>query len=106
LFEATTAVRDIAAERAFYTSKLAFKEVSSGGSGGNELSIAGNSGDRVALQAETATTKPRVVFVVANIRQVANDLRSRGLKAQKDHHAISVSDPDGAVIVFVLRRAT
>jgi hypothetical protein len=70
-----------------YTSKLAFKEVSSDGSGGIELSIAGNSGDRVALQAETATTKPRVVFVVANIRQVANDLRSRGLKAQKDHHA-------------------
>ena len=107
LFEATAPVRDIAAERAFYTSKLGFKEVSSRGIDkidGTELSIAGNSGDRVALQAGTPIVKPHVVFAVTSTRQAATELRSRGFKVQKGRNTISITDPDGAVIVFARRR--
>jgi catechol 2,3-dioxygenase-like lactoylglutathione lyase family enzyme len=77
MFEATTAVKDVAAERVFYTTKLAFRDA---GSGGTELYIAGNSGDKVELQSETPNAKPRVIFAVNNVRHTANDLRSRGLK--------------------------
>jgi catechol 2,3-dioxygenase-like lactoylglutathione lyase family enzyme len=107
LFEATAPVRDIAAERAFYTNKLAFKEVSPLGIDkidGPELSIAGNSGDRVALQVGTPAAKPRIVFAVTSTRQAATQSRSRGFKVQKEHHTISITDPDGTVIVFARRR--
>jgi hypothetical protein len=97
MLEATTPVRDLAAERTYYTDKLAFKSASSDG---NEMYVAGNSGDKVELQAESPTAKPRVVFTIANVRQAAHDLHHRGLKVQKSHHAVSVTDPDGAVIVF------
>jgi catechol 2,3-dioxygenase-like lactoylglutathione lyase family enzyme len=97
MLAATTAVKDLVAERSYYTGKLAFK---SAGADGNEMYIAGSSGDKVELQADTPTAKPRVVFTVTNVRQTAHDLRSRGLKVQNSRHAVSVTDPDGAVIVF------
>ena len=97
MVEATTPVRDLAAERSYYTDKLGFKSI---GSDGNEMYVAGNSGDKVELQADTPTAKPRVVFAVTNVGQAAHELRSRGLKVQKRRHAVSVTDPDGAVIVF------
>ena len=97
MLEATTPVHDLAAERSYYTGKLAFK---SAGADGNEMYIAGNSGDKVELQADSPAAKPRVVFEVTNVGQAAHELRSRGLKVQKSRHAVSVTDPDGAVIVF------
>ena len=98
MIEATTPVRDLAVERSYYTQKLGFR---SAGSRGNEMYVAGNSGDKVELQLDTPTAKPRVVFVVTNLGQTARELRSRGLKVQKSRHDVSVTDPDGAVIVFV-----
>jgi catechol 2,3-dioxygenase-like lactoylglutathione lyase family enzyme len=97
MIEATTPVHDLAAERSYYTGKLAFKGA---GSDGNEMYIAGNSGDKVQLQLDTPTAKPRVVFAVENVGQAAKELRGRGLKVQKSRHAVSVTDPDGAVLVF------
>jgi hypothetical protein len=42
------------------------------------------------------------MFAVSNIRQTARDLSRRGLIVQKSRrHAVSVTDPDGTVIVFV-----
>jgi catechol 2,3-dioxygenase-like lactoylglutathione lyase family enzyme len=97
MLEATTTLRDLAAERAYYTAKLGFKSTSSDG---NEMYVAGDSGDKVELQAETPTSKPRVVLAVANVGHAAHALRGRGFKVQKDHHTASITDPDGAVIVF------
>jgi catechol 2,3-dioxygenase-like lactoylglutathione lyase family enzyme len=97
MLEATTAVKDLVAERAYYTAKLGFKSASSDG---NEFYVAGDSGDKVELQAKTTTSKPRVVFAVANVGHAAHDLRSRGFKVRKNHHTVSITDPDGAVIVF------
>jgi catechol 2,3-dioxygenase-like lactoylglutathione lyase family enzyme len=98
MLEATTPVRDLAGERAYYTDKLAFKSTASDG---NEMLAAGSSGDKVELEVGPPDAKPRVVFTVANVRDAAHDLRKRGFKVQKSHHAVSVTDPDGAVIVFV-----
>ena len=98
MLAATTTVKDLAGERAYYTTKLAF---TSAGGDGDQMYIAGKSGDQLELQAETPDTKPRVTFTVNNLRQAARELRSRGLKVRKSHHAVSVADPDGTVIVFV-----
>jgi catechol 2,3-dioxygenase-like lactoylglutathione lyase family enzyme len=98
LLEATTPVRDLTAERAYYTGKLAFKSASSDG---NEMFVAGTSGDRLELQAGPPDAKPRVVFTVANVQQAAKELHKRGFKVQKSRRAVSVTDPDGAVLVFL-----
>jgi catechol 2,3-dioxygenase-like lactoylglutathione lyase family enzyme len=98
MLEATTPIRDLAGVRAYYTDKLAFK---SAASGGKELFVAGSSGDKVELEVGPPDAKPRVVFTVANVRNATRELRKRGFKVQKRHHAVSVTDPDGAVIVFV-----
>jgi catechol 2,3-dioxygenase-like lactoylglutathione lyase family enzyme len=98
MLEATTPVHNLPVERAYYTDRLAFK---SAGSDGNELYIAGSSGDKVELQAALPDAKPHVMFAVANVRHAAQELRKRGFEVQKSRHAISVTDPDGAVILFV-----
>ena len=98
LLATTTAAKDLAGERSYYTVKLAFK---SAGHDGNEMDIPGKSGDQVELQDDTPDAKPRVMFAVSNIRQTARDLSRRGLRVQKNRHSVSVTDPDGTVIVFV-----
>jgi len=100
LLATTTAAKDLAGERSYYTVKLAFK---SAGHDGNEMDIPGKSGDQVELQVDTPDAKPRVMFAVSNIRQTARDLSRRGLRVQKNRHAVSVTDPDGTVMVFVTR---
>jgi catechol 2,3-dioxygenase-like lactoylglutathione lyase family enzyme len=97
MLESTTAIHDLAAERAYYADKLAFKSI---GAGGGEMYLAGDSGDRVALQLDSSVTRPRVTFAVAAVRRTAHDLRSRGLKVRRDRGTVFVNDPDGTVIVF------
>ncbi|MGC2186387.1 MAG: bleomycin resistance protein, partial [Terriglobales bacterium] len=99
MVEATTPVRDLAVERSYYTTKLGFNNA---GSNGNEMYLAGNSGDQVELQLDTPAAKPRVAFEVTSLGQTARELHSRGLEVQESRHAVSVTDPDGAVIVFVV----
>lgn len=101
MLEATTPVRDLPAERTYYTGKLGFKNASSDG---NEMYVAGSSGDKLELQVGPPDAKPRVVFTVASVRHTEKELRKRGFKVQKTHRAVSVTDPDGAVIVFVTSR--
>jgi catechol 2,3-dioxygenase-like lactoylglutathione lyase family enzyme len=98
MLAAATPAKDLAGERSYYTVKLAFK---SAGEDGNQMYIAGKSGDEVELQADTPDVKPRVIFAVSNVRQTAHDLRGRGLKVRNSRHAVSVTDPDGTIIVFV-----
>lgn len=102
LWKATATVQDIAAERRFYTSTLGFE---GRGSAGGELRIPGNSGDEVELQSASPTAKPSIAFAVANVRHTAHELRSRGLKVNKTRGSVSITDPDGALIVFAAPRA-
>jgi len=96
LLQSSTPAQDVATERSFYTLKLGF-EASSNGS---ELRLPGQSGDRIELQSKAEGTKPRIVFTVKDLRHAAHDLRSRGLKLQKQNKDVSVTDPDGTLIVF------
>src|SRR5712691_5605457 len=75
MLEATTPIRDLAGERAYYTDKLAFNSTASDG---NEMFVAGSSGDKVELEVGPPDAKPRVVFTVANVRTATHELRKRG----------------------------
>jgi catechol 2,3-dioxygenase-like lactoylglutathione lyase family enzyme len=96
---ATLAVKDLPAARAFYTEKLAF-EPRAEGAGGVYLRLPGGSGDEVKLEPAADDTKPGLFFTVPDLQRAAADLKSRGLEVKTTPSAVSVTDPDGAIIVF------
>jgi catechol 2,3-dioxygenase-like lactoylglutathione lyase family enzyme len=96
---ATVAVRDLAAGRAFYSGKLAF-EPREAGADGVYLRLPGDSGEEVKLEPAGNDTKPGLFFAVADVQRAAGELRSRELAVKTTPAAVSVTDPDGAVIVF------
>jgi len=97
LVRAAANVQDVAAARAFYTGRLGF-----GGRAGGavRLSIPGNSGEEVELQAGGAEAKPRIVFAVPDVARATEELRRRGFTPVASAGAVQVLDPDGAAIVF------
>ena len=99
LFAATAGVKDLQTERAFYVTRLAFRESSPGSS---RLYPAGDAENEVQLQ--SASEKPRIEFSTADLEETARDLRSRGFRLQKSHGAISITDPDGTIIQFTSPR--
>jgi len=94
-------VRDVSAEQAFYTEKLGFANALPTGP---TLQLPGNSGDSIEL--ESAPAVPGIAFLVENAKHTAKDLRHRGFRVQTSHHAVSVTDPDGFLIVCEQRGTT
>jgi len=99
----TVPVRDVAAERAFYTSGLGFEAEGSA----PVLRIPGGSRQRVTLT--PAPAKPALYFAVADAARAAAELKSRGMTVNTiDVHrgpdatgkAATVTDPDGTSISF------
>ena len=101
LARATIAVHDLAAERSFYAGKLGFEDL--GGKGPVGLRIPGASADEIELDA-SSPAKARIALSVPNVERAAGELSRRGLAVQKDGEGVAVSDPDGAVVVFVRGR--
>jgi catechol 2,3-dioxygenase-like lactoylglutathione lyase family enzyme len=102
LIRAVIPVQDVVAEHAFYTSKLGFQDVAADGT--IRMRLPGISGDEIELEASTPATKSFIVFTVANLARTADDLRSRSLTVKTGNDAISVTDPDGMVLLFTLDR--
>ena len=100
LTRATIAVRDLPAERSFYTSKLGFAGV--GDKGAVRLRIPGASADEIELDA-SSPAKTRIALSVPNVEHAEKELRRRGLDMQKDGEGVAVVDPDGTVIIFIGR---
>lgn len=92
-------VQDVAAERAFYTTKLGFEDP--GSQGVLTLRLPGNSLEEIGLQSDSPTPKSQIVFSVASLQRTAKHLDKRGLLPDK---GFSITDPDGVVIVFVEKK--
>ena len=100
LMRAVVPVQDVSAEHVFYTSKLGFQDVAADDT--IRMRLPGNSGDEIELESATPATKPFIVFTVANLARTADDLRSRSLIVKTGDDGVSVTDPDGVVILFSL----
>jgi len=88
-------VKDVAAAKAFYVDKLGFKPLDTSQS---LLRLPGESGDELALVPEPA--KVQITFSVQREKDTAKNLKQRALIPHPDRHWVSVSDPDGNLIVF------
>ena len=102
LLRAVIPVQDVTAEHVFYVSKLGFQDVAADDT--IRMRLPGNSRDEIEIEVTTPAKKPFLVFTVANLARTADDLRSRSLTVKTGNDAISVTDPDGVVILFSLER--
>ncbi len=91
----STPVKDLASERVFYVDKLKFGNRSPEGVW---LHLPGTVADEIELQ--PAATSAQITFSVADVKKTADVLRRRGLEADVQPDAVTVSDPDGTRIVF------
>jgi catechol 2,3-dioxygenase-like lactoylglutathione lyase family enzyme len=98
LVRAVTSAKDVAVQGAFYTGKLGFPAPGNG----VLLRIAGNSGEEVELANAAPDMKPRISLAVADLARTANDLRTRGVAAHTTNGAVTITDPDGAILEFVV----
>jgi hypothetical protein len=59
--------------------------------------------DEIRLESFSLGAKAQIVFGVPNLRHAFDDLRNRRLPAQEGKDSLSLEDPDGTVIIFVVR---
>ena len=88
-------VKDLETEHSFFK-KLGFEDA--GSQNGIRLRLPGDPGEGIRLRSNGAPTE--VVFAVSDVKRAASELRKRGLKLQETTESISMSDPDGVVILF------
>lgn len=99
LVGASVSVKDLAAGRAYYTGKLAFEATGEGEEA--RLRLPGGSGEVVKLEAAGKDTRPTLFFEVPDAHVSIKDLKARGFEVDAGNPAaVSVTDPDGAVMVF------
>ncbi len=101
LLGAVVSVRDVAAERTFYVSKLAFEDARS--SSAVRLRLPGGSFDEIRLESSIPSANAQIVFAVPNLQRAFDDLRRRSLPAQAGKDSLTLTDPDGVGIIFVVR---
>jgi len=92
---ASSSVRDLGAGRDFYGVLGFVKEQS-----GDRLRVPGDSSEWVQLEALTPEWKPRLEFVVEDMRRAADELKSRGMMVDVTGRAAVVRDPDGVTLSF------
>jgi catechol 2,3-dioxygenase-like lactoylglutathione lyase family enzyme len=97
LKRAVMLVRDLPAEQAFFASKLGFEEIAGAP---HRFALPGNSGDELEFQSAAPDVKPHIVFSVANLAATAAELRKRSFAVTGSSDSVSISDPDGVLLVF------
>lgn len=90
-----SAAKDVGAEKTFYVDKLGFRPLDTSQS---LLRLPGESGEELALV--PAAAKTRIIFSVQREKDTAENLKQRAVIPHSDGGGVTVSDPDGNVIVF------
>ena len=99
LLGATSPARDAAAIRTFYAEKLGFTVIDRATPA--RLRMPGDSAQELEIVPAGPEVKPGLRFGVTDARQTAAILARLGLAAKAAAAAVTVDDPDGAVITFV-----
>jgi len=82
MVEFAVAVKDLAAEQAFYSGKLGLSD-----RGSHRLRLPGTSGEEIVLEPLTPEWKPRIRFSVPGVSRAADELRTRGLSPRSGGHS-------------------
>jgi catechol 2,3-dioxygenase-like lactoylglutathione lyase family enzyme len=96
LLGASTPVTEQSLEHGFYSGKLGFTATDSGAT----LRLPGDSGDELDLKTVATGSVSDLTFAVTSTKNAAEALQKCGLEPDVQHDTVSVSDPDGTLIVF------
>ncbi len=96
LIAVTVVMKDPDAARSFYLKSLGFTKVH--GSPGR-LEIPGSE-QQLLIESGPLQSRSRAVLHVPNLERTAADLRRQNLTPQSSPHAITITDPDGNLVVF------
>ena len=97
IFAVSLAMRDPAAAKAFYVEKLGFLPVPHHPM---LLAIPGSSGQQIVFGSAAELPHARTFFHVASLATTASRLKQLRVDVIRSPNALSVSDPDGNVLVF------
>ena len=100
LISATVPVRDLPGELSFYTGKLGFERSSPE----NMLLLPGIS--RHDLQLVSQSSPARITFRVSDLAATAAELRHRSVAIAAKPDSVSISDPDGNIVMFVREKSS
>ena len=97
----TLAMQDPAAARAFYADKLQFVQVGGGSRMAWRYGLPGSSGESVEIvPVENLGEASRITLTSANLGRAESSLKAHGVAFTKADGALTLSDPDGNVLVL------
>jgi catechol 2,3-dioxygenase-like lactoylglutathione lyase family enzyme len=102
LLQATISVQDLTSETNFYVSKLGFDLLAR--CDGRTLRLPGNSAEAIELEATSPDWKPKLVFEITSLSRTLDALHQAGLAVKTQGDSLSVEDPDGTQLEFVVTR--
>jgi catechol 2,3-dioxygenase-like lactoylglutathione lyase family enzyme len=94
-FAVGLAMKDVPAASAYYTGKLGFTTAETNKA---LLNIPGSS-EKILLEPYTGTVS-KIYLSVPDLKQTAGKLKERGIDAKVAEHSLTVTDPDGNLLVL------
>ena len=94
------AMKDTSGARDFYINQLHFKPIA-----GDQtvMHLPGESGQEIEIVAATLGTQARLTFQSENLAKAARYLHKEGIAAEKKSAGLSITDPDGNVLLLETR---
>jgi catechol 2,3-dioxygenase-like lactoylglutathione lyase family enzyme len=91
------AMKDTAGARDFYINQLHFKPIA-----GDQtvMHLPGESGQEIEIVAATLGTQARLTLQSENLAKAARSLHKEGIAAEKRATALSITDPDGNILLL------
>jgi len=100
LIAVSLAMEDPDAARDFYINQLSFKPIAGDQM---DLHMPGDSGQEVEIVPATLSTQARITFQSESLSKAARHLHKEGVNAVKNGATLTVTDPDGNIILLESR---
>jgi len=101
LVSVSLAMEDTRAAQDFYINKLVFKPIAGASM---FLSMPGDSGQKVEIAAASLGARARIVLDTKGFGEAARFLEKQGVAAAKVKDGLTVTDPDGNILIIEARR--
>lgn len=101
LVSVSLAMEDTRAAQDFYINKLVFKPI---GGASMFLSMPGDSGQKVEIASASLGARARIVLDTNGFSEAGHFLEKQGVAATKVKDGLTVTDPDGNILIIEARR--
>jgi catechol 2,3-dioxygenase-like lactoylglutathione lyase family enzyme len=97
-FAVALGMKDVPAANTFYTGELGFSTIHP-----NLLLIPGSANQQVLIE-QFVSPRSRIFLLVPNLKKASAELKKQGIAATHGKHKLTVTDPDGNLLVFTSKQ--